>query len=91
MADPHRARELWCSLEPYHAAVYFAPDFPAAIDPMGEPFDPGQHEAMSMFASPSAEPDSVIDVIQKGYALHARLLRPARVIVAQASAPKSDD
>jgi molecular chaperone GrpE len=54
------------------------------IDPNGEPFDPEKHEAMSMLASPTAEPDSVIDVIQKGYALHARLLRPARVIVAKA-------
>lgn len=56
----------------------------AAIDPTGQPFDPAQHEAMSMLASPTAEPDSIIDVIQKGYSLHSRLLRPARVIVARA-------
>ena len=59
------------------------------VDPVGEPFDPEHHEAMSMFASPTAEPDSVIDVIQKGYTLHSRLLRPARVIVAKA--PESSD
>lgn len=53
------------------------------IDPVGEPFDPQQHEAMSLLSAPAAEPDSVIDVIQKGYALQARLLRPARVIVAK--------
>lgn len=54
------------------------------IDPTGEPFDPQQHEAMSMLAVPTAEPDSVIDVVQKGYTLQTRLLRPARVIVAKA-------
>lgn len=61
----------------------------ASIDPGGEPFDPQQHEAMSMLASPTAEPDSIVDVIQKGYSLHSRLLRPARVIVAKA--PESAD
>ena len=54
------------------------------IDPHGEPFNPELHEAISMLASPSAEPDSVIDVVQKGYSLHTRLLRPARVVVAKA-------
>lgn len=54
------------------------------IDPRGEPFDPQMHEAMSMLAAPAAEPDSVLDVVQKGYSLHSRLLRPARVIVAKA-------
>ena len=63
----------------------------AAIDPNGEPFDPEKHEAISVLAAPSAEPDSVINVIQKGFALHARLLRPARVIVAKAPEPSSDD
>jgi len=53
------------------------------IDPVGEPFDPQQHEAMSMLSAPAAEPGSIIDVIQKGYALESRLLRPARVIVAK--------
>jgi molecular chaperone GrpE len=63
----------------------------ASIDPLGEPFDPERHEAMSMLPSPTAEPDSVMDVIQKGYSLHARLLRPARVIVARAPEPPSDN
>jgi len=54
------------------------------IDPQGEPFNPELHEAMSMLAAPAAEPDSVINVVQKGYSLHSRLLRPARVIVAKA-------
>lgn len=53
------------------------------IDPLGEPFDPTKHEAMSVMPSAEAEPDSVIEVIQKGYEMHDRLIRPARVIVAK--------
>ena len=54
------------------------------IEPLGEPFNPELHEAMAM--QPSAEhiPDSVLQVVQKGYQLNGRLLRPARVIVARA-------
>jgi molecular chaperone GrpE len=52
------------------------------LDPAGEPFDPEFHEAMTMQPSADAEPGSVLTVIQKGYALNGRLLRPARVIVA---------
>ena len=59
------------------------------MDPEGEPFDPELHEAISMMPSPNAEPGSVAQVIQKGYALNGRLLRPARVIVA-AEAPSGD-
>lgn len=54
------------------------------LDPLGEPFDPEQHEAMLVQPSASAEPDSVLAVVQRGYALNGRLLRPARVIVAKA-------
>ncbi|MEO0576038.1 MAG: nucleotide exchange factor GrpE [Pseudomonadota bacterium] len=56
------------------------------VDPLGTPFDPQLHEAMTMVPSPDAEPNSVIDVIQKGYTLNGRLIRPARVIVASAPA-----
>ncbi len=52
------------------------------VDPEGEPFDPEFHEAMSMQPSATAEPNSVVAVVQKGYALNGRLLRPARVVVA---------
>jgi len=52
------------------------------LDPQGEPFDPALHEAMTMQASADLEPGSVLTVIQKGYALNGRLLRPARVVVA---------
>lgn len=54
----------------------------AEVDPVGEPFDPEMHEAMSMQPSADVEPGSVLTVIQKGYALNGRLLRPAMVIVA---------
>ncbi len=53
------------------------------IDPQGAPFDPNKHEAMSVLPSNAVEPDSVLEVIQKGYEMNERLLRPARVIVAQ--------
>ena len=56
------------------------------VDPEGEPFDPEWHEAISMQPSANVEPGSVMQVIQKGYSLNGRLLRPARVIVA-ADAP----
>jgi molecular chaperone GrpE len=52
------------------------------VDPVGQPFDPQLHEAMSMQPSATAEPGSVLMVLQKGYRLGDRLLRPARVIVA---------
>jgi molecular chaperone GrpE len=56
----------------------------AEIDPEGELFDPQCHEAMSLMPSATAEPNSVISVVQKGYALHDRVVRPARVVVATA-------
>jgi molecular chaperone GrpE len=56
------------------------------INPVGEPFNPQLHEAMQMQESATAEPDSVLQVVQKGYELNGRLLRPARVIVARAPA-----
>jgi molecular chaperone GrpE len=56
------------------------------IDPLGEPFDPAKHEAMMTQESTTAEPNSVLKVVQPGYELNGRLLRPARVIVARAPA-----
>ncbi len=52
------------------------------VDPAGEPFDPEFHEAISMQPSDDVEPGSVVTVVQKGYTLNGRLLRPAMVIVA---------
>lgn len=53
------------------------------IDPEGEPFDPELHEAMSMQESAEVESNSVLKVMQKGYTLNERLIRPALVIVSQ--------
>jgi molecular chaperone GrpE len=53
------------------------------LNPLGEPFDPAKHEAMLAQPSTTAEPDSVLQVVQRGYELNGRLLRPARVIIAK--------
>ncbi len=57
-----------------------------AVDPVGEPFDPQLHQAMSMVENPDAEPNTVMAVMQKGYTLHGRLVRPAMVLVSKAPA-----
>jgi len=54
------------------------------VNPVGEPFDPQRHEAMAMVPSPHAEPNSVMDVMQKGYLLNGRLVRAAMVVVSKA-------
>ncbi|WP_020209141.1 nucleotide exchange factor GrpE [Gilvimarinus chinensis] len=54
------------------------------VNPVGEPFNPELHQAMSMIENPDVEPNTVIDVFQKGYTLHGRLVRPAMVVVAKA-------
>lgn len=56
------------------------------IRPLGEPFDPARHEAMLAQESAGATPDTVLQVVQTGFELNGRLLRPARVIVAKALA-----
>ncbi len=58
------------------------------LDPEGEPFDPEFHEAMTMLPSDELEPGSVLSVIQKGYSLNGRLLRPAMVVVVAEEASK---
>ena len=55
------------------------------IDPMGEPFDPQIAQAMSMVENPEVEPNTVIAVMQKGYQLNGRLVRPAMVMVSKAA------
>ena len=54
------------------------------VDPQGEPFDPETALAMSMVEQPDVEPNSVVAVMQKGYLLNGRLLRPAMVMVSKA-------
>ena len=56
------------------------------IDPAGQPFDPAWHEAMVAQESRDQPANTVLTVIQKGYSLHGRLLRPARVIVSKSPA-----
>ena len=53
------------------------------LDPLGHAFDPNVHEALSLIENPDMEPNSVMAVIQKGYRLHERLVRPAMVIVSK--------
>ena len=54
------------------------------VDPLGEPFDPAQQEAMAVVVNPDAEPNSVMEVMQRGYLLNGRLVRAAKVIVSKA-------
>ncbi len=61
------------------------------LDPEGEPFDPELHEAMTVQPSADMEPGSVLKVVQKGYSLNGRLLRPAMVVVAAEPAPTPDE
>ena len=54
------------------------------VNPLGEPFDPQFHQAMSMVENADVEPNTVTMVMQKGYTLHGRLVRPAMVMVSKA-------
>ena len=56
------------------------------VDPAGEPFDPQYHQAMSSVENPDVEPNTVVAVMQKGYTLNGRLVRPAMVMVSKAAA-----
>jgi molecular chaperone GrpE len=53
------------------------------IDPKGQPFDPNKHEALSLLPAANVAPNTVLEVVQKGYELNDRLLRAAKVIVAR--------
>jgi len=55
------------------------------IDPLNEPFDAAKHQAMSMQPNTDVEPNTVIAVMQKGYSLNERLIRPAMVMVSKAA------
>ncbi len=54
-----------------------------SIDPVGSPFDPNQHQAMSMVESDEQEANTVVAVMQKGYKLEGRVMRPAMVVVSK--------
>jgi len=53
------------------------------ISPQGEPFDPNRHEALSLLPAAHVAPNTVLEVVQKGYEMNDRLLRAAKVIVAR--------
>jgi len=54
-----------------------------SVDPMGEPFDPQLHQAVTILENSDVEPNTVIEVMQKGYTLHGRVIRPAMVVVSK--------
>ena len=54
------------------------------VEPAGQPFDADLHQAVSMVPNPDLEPNTVMDVFQKGYTLNGRLVRPAMVVVSKA-------
>ena len=56
-----------------------------ALDPTNQPFDPNAHQAMSMVPSPDVAPNTVIAVMQKGYELNGRVIRPAMVMVSKSA------
>ena len=53
------------------------------VDPQGEPFDPNLHQAITMIENKEVEPNTVTAVMQKGYSLNGRLIRPAMVMVSK--------
>ncbi len=61
------------------------------ITPLGDSFDPEKHEAMIMQESDEHDANSVMHVVQSGFSLNGRLIRPARVIVAKGKAPEIDE
>lgn len=61
------------------------------VNPEGEPFDPELHQAMGMQPRSDVPPNTVVVVVQKGYTLNGRLVRPAMVMVSQAEAGKVDE
>jgi molecular chaperone GrpE len=68
-------RELESALSKHHVRE---------VEALGKTFNPAQHEAMGQIPDASVEPNTIVEVLQKGYQLRDRLIRPARVIVARA-------
>jgi len=61
------------------------------IHPLDEPFNPELHQAMSLLESPDKEPNTVVAVMQKGYTLNDRLIRPAMVVVSRQAEKSAKD
>lgn len=68
---------LVASLEKFNVVV---------VDPVNQPFNPELHQAITMIEAPDAAPNHVVSVMQKGYTISGRLLRPAMVVVNKGSA-----
>lgn len=60
------------------------------LDPLGQPFNPELHQAMTLVDAPHAAPNDVVAVMQKGYVLNDRLLRPALVAIAKPQSSRFD-
>jgi molecular chaperone GrpE len=63
----------------------------APVEPMGEPFDPNLHQALSVQARDDVAPNTVVVLVQKGYTLNGRLVRPAMVMVSRPGEARSVD
>ncbi len=88
-ADPARLREgMEATLRLLNKA--FEKSGVTVLDPAGQPFNPEFHEAMATQPSADQAPGTVLAVVQKGYVLNGRLLRPARVLVARAPDPPAN-
>lgn len=61
------------------------------VNPEGEPFDPSLHQAVSMVEQSQVEPNTVVSVMQKGYTLHGRIVRPAMVVVAKGASQEASN
>ena len=55
------------------------------VNPISQPFDPQFHQAITTVVNPNVEPNTVLDVMQKGYTLHGRVIRPAMVVVSKSA------
>ena len=75
-------RMLDSAMEKYHIK---------AVDPLDEPFNPELHQAMTMVEVADKEPNTVINVLQKGYTLNDRLVRPAMVVVSKAASTEAPE
>ena len=62
-----------------------------ALHPVGESFNPDHHQAMTMIEHPEHDANTVVDVMQKGYLLNERLIRPAMVVVSKGAANKQEN
>ena len=82
--DPHKLRE-GCELTLKMLSQATGKFGLTQIDPTGEQFNPEFHQAMSVQEPEGAESGAVLMVMQKGYTLHGRLVRPAMVMVSKAA------